>query len=526
MHSSYRKAIVLLGAILNAFPLSLLSYYGNILPYIASYFHANQNEISVFVDPLWTTSSFVCAYTIAMIFTSPMELRFGIRPCLITCNLVLWIAVMSGFYTVKEPLALTLVFGGVQGIAVGSLYTLTLKLLLLAMPKQEGTATGIMTIGPVFGALVNIGVAYAVINPNNKKPDLYENNRTYFSDKGLIDAVPLYFFVTGAVTVASTLIGTILMFIGSAGIPALKRPEKASSKTEKLDKETNSISKSDSADKSQETDVISELEPADKSESLPIITNLIETSDKKPGLLITEDQCKLCKNYMSVTNEETDLTEDGQRKKSPQVTENNNTQLIPVDLSPRETVKTVIFWCLWIAFMVSNHTTYLQLNLYKQYGQQGIADDHLLVTTGIIANAGMMVIRPLVGVASDRFGIRNTAIALNASSCLFMCLMVLSLHRFPLLYAILVVVENVFVSPQTLLFSILAAVEFGNTHCASNMGLICSGNIVLILLEPYIVEATIATLGWDMLFLSGSGSAILATLAIMAMNWFSWCSRK
>ncbi|RUS86669.1 hypothetical protein EGW08_005543, partial [Elysia chlorotica] len=356
----YRKLIVLIGATLSAFPLSLLSYYGNILPYIASYYHAHRNEMFLYIDPLWVTSSFVCAYTIAMIFTSPLELRFGMLTCLQVSNIILGISVMSGYFTVREPLALTLIFGGVQGISVGVLYTLTLKALLQVMSGQKGVASGIMTSGPVIGALLNTGVAFAVINANNKTPDLK-----------------------------------------SEGDSALA-----------------------------------------KEKNLP---NL-------------------------------------------------------VDMHPKEVVKTFVFWCVWIAFMSSNHTTYLQMNLYKQYGQLSISDDSMLVTTGIISNAGMMVIRPLVGLFSDKFSIRNTTIAFHSASCIFMGLMMIVIRPCPLLYMVFVVIENMIVSPHTLLFSILTATEFGNTHFASNMGLVCSGNIALILLEPYIVNAIVSSVGWDWLF--------------------------
>ena len=403
---------------------------------------------------------------------------------------------MSGYFTVKEPLAFALVFGGVQGLAVGVLYSVTLKFLLQTMTKQGGMASGVMHIGPVFGALVNIGVAFAVINPSNSKPDLMVDNITYFSDKGLIDRVPVYFIVAGAVTIASTLLGTILMIFDGLSLSQLIKSEPLSA-YKRLFKRNR-------------------LAAGEGGEDMPLNGISAQIYNAEHEL---DELSKSSENRRSL-DEESEKVSDSEVEKYLQVEEKSSTCFSQADLSPRQAYKTAAFWCVWIAFFSSNHTMYLQLNLYKQYGQQEISDDSLLVTTGIICNAGMMVIRPLVGVAIDLFGTRNTTLALNVSASVFMCLMVVSLHTCPWLYVVSVVIENVGVSPHTLIFSMLTAAEFGKTYYASNMGLISSGAIVLILLEPGIVNIMVSTVGWDWLFLSGSAASIVATVSIIAMDWW------
>ncbi|KAK3782673.1 hypothetical protein RRG08_037676 [Elysia crispata] len=501
MHTTRRKLCVLIGATLNAFPLSLLSYYGNILPYIASFYHAHINEMTLYVDPLWITSSFVCAYTISMILTSPMEIRFGLPTCLLVSNVLLSLSVMSGYFTVREPLALALIFGGVQGISVGALYTLTLKLLLQIMTDQKGVASGIMTSGPVIGALVNIGLAFAIINPSNKKPDLEVDKRFYFSDKDLIDRVPFYFLVSGAITVASSFIGTGLMFLAMSDMANKTHSKTASSSRLLLNKQNDDSHK-------LSAEIVNECVPLkDFKAQMYNINKPIQDHCKGPIETFGEKETILREERKGNDHS---LEKQGSMRDSHQA-----------DMHPKKVLKTAVFWCVWVAFMSSNHTTYLQMNLYKQYGQQSISDDSKLVITGIVSNVGMVFVRPLVGLLSDKFGIRNTTIAFHFVSCIFMCLLVVVLRTCPLLYMIFVVIENVGVSPHTLLFSILTTIEFGNTHFASNMGLVCSGNIALILLEPYLVNAIVMSIGWDWLFLSGCGSAIIATVSIMAMNWLS-----
>ena len=214
------------------------------------------------------------------------------------------------------------------------------------------------------------------------------------------------------------------------------------------------------------------------------------------------------------------LADSIQRNEIPQESGARKCSRSQVEVSPREMIKSARFWLEWFAFVLSEHTNYIHLNLYKQYGERSISDDSMLVTTGIISNAGMLVVRILVGLAIDRFGIRNTNVILNGASSLFMSLMVLSLHTCPWAYMVLCVLENMGVSPHTMLFNLLASFEFGKTYCASSMGLIRSGNIPLVLLEPIIVNALIKTIGWDWVFLVGSFVSVIATVAIIALDWF------
>ncbi|RUS70986.1 hypothetical protein EGW08_021251, partial [Elysia chlorotica] len=411
-----KKVFVVVGATLIVSPLSLLSYYGNLLPYLASYYHARRDEISIPVDTLWPPSVFRCTFTLAMMFTSPLELRFGQRRCIFGGLLLLWVSIMCCYIAVDEPLAFLLIFGGIHGIPVGIIYPTTLKLLLQALPDRAGLATGVLSIGPVFGALVNIGLAFAVINPNDEKPDLYVDNNVFFSDPGLIQRVPNYFLVSGASMVAYTSIGLVLALIGSS--------------------------------------------------------NSVQETESKISDISATVYPKLCEQNNGCTVE--------------------------------EVLRTGRFWCVWLCYLSFSHTAYLHMNLYKQYGQIAIPNDSLLVTTGLISMAGTLVGRPAVGIGSDKIGIRNTLFIMSLCSSVLMSLMVISLHKSTWAYVFLVSIEFLSVSPQTMVFSLLATFEFGETHCASNMGLVTSGNMIIILLEPFIASAMIRTVGWNWLFLTGS----------------------
>ncbi|RUS83018.1 hypothetical protein EGW08_009206 [Elysia chlorotica] len=500
MHS-YHKVLVVTGASLVASPLSMANYFGNLLPYLASYNYAHRDQMNIYMDPLYTASVFTCTFIISMIFTSPIELRFGIRPCILASDMLLWVSLMSGYFTVQEPLALTLIFGGLQGIAVGVLYSLATKVLLQTMLKQSGLSTGIMSVGMVFGTFLSIGVAFAVINPENKEPDLRVDNQVYFSDKDLIDRVPFYFLIAGAVMVCVNILGTVLMFVGSSNTGQVDQDQ--------IFSETTPISRQ-----------ICEL----NHESIAIA---ISESDKSAFLESTGPldarHLRQPKNGSSYTHGSHSSmvgvsTDEKQMENSTEKMNGNPKLFTQTEISPGKAIKTPQFWCVWLGYVSSHHTSYLYQNLYKQYGQRVFPNDAWLTTNGLISNAGMAIVCMFVGAGSDKFGIRTMNVLFNAASSVFMCLMVVSVHTWPLTYMALVIIENLAVSPHTMLFTLLSAFEFGNTHCASNMGLIRTGNLMLMLIEPFIVDEMLRAMGWDWVFFSGALTSAIATVSVIMLD--------
>ncbi|RUS83022.1 hypothetical protein EGW08_009210 [Elysia chlorotica] len=257
------------------------------------------------------------------------------------------------------------------------------------------------------------------------------------------------------------------------------------------------------------------LTPDEMQEEVPLIVSGAQSYDNYRHDKIVKDE--ICASSLSLNGSSN--TEQIPRNGHPQGCVDRDTCLNS-ELSSRDVLKTARFWLVWIAFVTSNHTFFIYLNVYKEYGEQKISDDSMFVTTGIISSIGTIIVCPLVGMASDTIGIRCTNVIFNGGSCLFMALMVIALHTCPWVYMVLVVVESMGLSPHTMLFSLLAANEFGKTNVASNMGLIRSGNIPLVLLEPIIVDVLIGTIGWDWVFLTGSLASAVATVAIVALDYF------
>ena len=513
MISIYRNLLILTGTILNAFSLSLPCFFGNVLPYIDSYYYEHRDKISLYVSPLWTVSVSASTFILGMMLTSAIEHRLGIYISVLAGDILLTFSFFSVYFLIKEPLALALIFGCLQGTSFGIVYALIVKLLLQEMPNHGGFAAGIMSAGSTVGAVLFIGVAFAVINPSNKKPDLKVDNKVYFSDKNLLNRVPTYFTVLGAITAASTLIGAALMYVGSKNHFHMDKAKANTDKSiyEQLDSHSDKCQTPGTVQKK-------ELVPLKVSDA-----QLYGDNGQNKDFKAKMYKASSCLNGDPNTDEiqNNGLAQDTLNDQNGPLQEYvNKAECEVLELSPREALKTARFWLVWLAFVTSNHTFYIHLALYKEYGEQAISDDSMLITTGIISNVSTIFICPLVGIASDRIGIRKTSMILNAASCLFMSLMVIAIHTCPWMYMVLVVIENIGVAPHTMIFSIIAAFEFGKIHCASNMGFIRTGNIPLVLLEPFIVDALIRAIGWDWVFLTGSLSSAIATIAIIALDFF------
>ena len=517
-----RKISVLVGGILLSTPLAVTHFYGNLLPYLASYFQARKDSMIYFMDPLWMATMFRSFFSLAMVFTSPMELRFGKFPCIIAGAIGMCVSVLSGYVAVDEPMALTLTFGVTHGIAVGVVYSLTLKLLLQIWDDKGGTAVGFMAIGPPLGAMINIGMAYCVINPTNKEADLRVGKHVYFSDDEIIHNVPHYFLVMGGGLVLSNVIGISLLYYGSSNF-------KHESFTQATQSSTNRKSNGQSGSASlcdRQSHVCRVPDRHDEPlKSAPTAQNRNYNSTTSEDGPTSREQCNdkaQNGNYQSTISED-GPTSRGQCNDKAQssceeieaLQNETSKQRFTADFSPKEMLCTRQFWLVWLCCLGISHSFYIHLSLYKEYGQLTIPNDALLASLAMLGMVGMIVI---MGLFSDKFGICTTAFAMCASSGLFMGLVVVGFYVSAAMFVIMTLITFVLVSLQLMVISLLTSHFFGQTHYASNMGLVCSGQFLLIFLEPFIVAAITNHLGWDFLFLSGSLSAAVAAVAEMALE--------
>ena len=503
--------MVLVGTMFITFALNMMTTYGNLLPYVASYFQAHRHSMAFYVSELWPSTAYNICFPVAMVFASPLERRYGILTC-ITAGLALTsLSTILGFFTVNEPLMLTLVFGALQGMSVGVSYSLTWKILLASVSGKGGLASGIMSIGPAVGSVVSIGLAYAVVNPYNAKPDLRVEKTLYFSDPGILGRVPYYFLTYGLFITVVTSIGMILTYIGNGN----------SAETCKNDKAFLGFMKS--------------FFTARKREHDHLLRRDVEVSyhSQNPSPMDTDSNCDDDRtvdvevNGTSQLKTETDSADgDDGLFGSEDDEEATSAFGSGCELTPWETLQTGRFWCVWFSYLALGHTFYVQSNLYKQYGQLIISSDIVLVVVGLLSTVFMVVARLLAGVVSDRFGVQGSLIGMCFTSSVSMTLMVVGVHLSAGLHIFASVVEFAAVSTMQMVYNLFVAFLFGKSHFASNTGLVYSAMVVNVIVEPFVVSGIIRAYGWDWVFISGAVSAAIAMILSMSLKSGSKSSRN
>ncbi|GFS15533.1 major Facilitator-like protein 5 [Elysia marginata] len=479
------------------------TYFGNLLPYLSSYYQATRNEIHWYVEPLWIISVFNIVSPLSMVTCTLMEKWLGLRQTICLGGALSALSILASYMAIREPVALVLTYGFINALGTGLLFSLCTKVVLQAASTRKGLAYGVMTSFQSVGSLVNIGLAFAVINPKNTDPDLSIGNTNYFSDPELIRNVPYYFVAIGVLTVASSSVGFLLVQLVAGNLSFWNK---------------NTIENSASKISNQTKDVVFEQGQSQETIFLNTVKSLSTNDDstvKNRTFYHTADTTH-------VTQEIKGNNSNGAFSASNEHPESSTASDVDKsgperDLTPCEALTTHRFWLILLASLFLSHTFYVLTNLYKQYGLLRIANDQVLVITGILSTVTLIATRPLAGVFSDKFGVKMTMVLTCAVSSVFMALMVVTLNLYPPLYIVMTIVEFSCSSTYFLISSLLVNELIGTTHYPSVIGLVYTARVVSSLLDPLIVEAMVETVGWDWVFVSGIVSGIISVFCSLCL---------
>ncbi|KAK0053310.1 agnestins efflux protein AgnL12 [Biomphalaria pfeifferi] len=488
-----RKYFVLIGCVLLIMPVSVSVYFGNFYIYISSYYYINASKVTVWIDPLWLSSAFKILQPIGMVLAGFVEKR--------TKNLNTGIAlgaflqsssVVLSYWAIAEPLALLMTFGILQGIAGGILLALPYKKVSQVFCEKRGLAIGILSTGPGGFSLLHMVLSYYLINPDNKSTDVEIGNMRYFTDADLINRVPSFFFKIGLFTTALQLIGFLLILLQRHDL------SKENSQSTVL------LVKSGSADDCEKNDskTVSNENCCELTKSNSCV------NEKKTEYLVT---CEKSTHSIEMDkSKESDCSQAGngaivEREKSSDEEVDE-----PKDFTTKEMLMSCSFWKTWLIFALLGHTFFIHLNLYKQFGLTVINDDNLLVMAGSISSFVLMLFRPVVGIMSDKFGMKPILVITCACANVFMTMMKISLYTFPPMYIAFVGLEFYAVSAVKVFYYMAPMIMFGPTHFATNVGLMSSSQWITFFVGPVIAPALIKSVGWAYVMMSGAAAAAVA----------------
>ncbi|GFO35946.1 major facilitator-like protein 5 [Plakobranchus ocellatus] len=449
-----------------------------------------------------------------MVASGLMENWLGMRRTIFLGGMLSSLSLLFSCFAMCEPAALVFLYGFVNGIGTGLLYSLCAKVIFQAISSKKGLASGVMSAFQSVGSLINIGLAFAVVNPTNKEPDVIVNNTNFFSDKDLINRVPYYFVAIGLLTIMSSLSGFLMVqyFSKDFNDRRIKNEERlelvddGEPEKQKLVQETAEDVASSTLNgplkQTAETEVFASDDHASSRNNNmnDIDTCLYESTTETKGNM---------QNSSEVPNRTTcaTLAENSEPDKG----------IYGSDLTPWEAVKTMRFWTLWFVSLFLAHTFYVLTNLFKQYGLLEITNDQVLVVTGILSTVTLIATRPLAGIFSDRFGVKMTMVMTCAVSSVFMNFMVLTLRYSPALYIINTIIEFSCSSTYFIISSLVVNELFSTTHYPSLIGLVYTARMISSFVDPILVDAIVATFGWDWVFLSGSAAGVVSLIISLAL---------
>ncbi|KAI8791414.1 oxalate:formate antiporter [Biomphalaria glabrata] len=521
------RYLVLIGCVLLIMPVSLVVYIGNFYIYFSSYYYVNVSKVTVWIDPLWLSSAYMVLQPIGMVLQpigmvlQPIgmvlqPIGMVLQPIGMvlagfvekrTKNLNTGIAleallqsssVVLSYWAIDEPLALLMTFGILQGIAGGVVLPLPYKKASQVFPEKRGLAFGILSIGPCIFPLLHMVLSYYLINPDNKATDIEIGNIRYFTDADLINRVPSFFFKIGLFTTALQVVGFLLILLQKHDLSK----EKSQS--------TVLLGKKDSVEEKNEIKDDSNVNPSKLTNNCrnENKTECLVTCEKSTNIIETEDVSKETYQISSIKenyclHEEKGFIFEGEESSDKKINE-------PKDFTTKEMLMSCSFWKTWLIFALLGHTSFIHLNLYKQFGLTVINDDNLLVMAGTISSFVLMLFRPVVGIMSDKFGMKPILVITCACANVFMTMMTISLYTFPPMYIVFVGLEFCAVSSVRVLYLMMPIIMFGPTHFATNVGLMSSSQWITFFIVPLITPALIKSVGWAYVMLSGAAAAAVA----------------
>ncbi|GFO07637.1 oxalate:formate antiporter [Plakobranchus ocellatus] len=532
------------------FTLSLpgtLLYFGNLLPYLVSYYHAHTPR--VYMHPLWIASGFQICRLLGVVSSSSIERRVGLMSTVALGGIVVCMSILTSYWAVAEPLALVFTFGLCYGFGSGIMFPMIAKAGLRHAAGRSRWNDALMAAGTPLGGLLYMIVAFLVINPFNKDPDLHHNHVEMFTDSQLISKVPHYFLVMACVT--AVLVGLGVGLIHSDNLEQSRNPEEYAGEFSDMeemvlyaaqDEELNGYKEKKKAAQygtlKQDGDQQNDNHENDSIKASEKQT-LIEKSreywlDYTNPPQATADESASRPERTKPKHNSCDQNEGFDMKRSGSYNKIGDEQRItatlipeaepiseeaPRDLSPSEVLNTTQFWILWFSALLLGHTQFIHENLYKQYGQREISNDAILLLPGLLGMVAIAVARPISFQACERVDTATTVLFMCASVNVLMTLMNVTINLVPALYVVCTVLEFAALSGVYVLHHLAPSRLFGQTYSGSNVHLVCTAPLLGSLAEPAIVQMLVGSCGWNWLFTSGSLTSALALCGLICVPY-------
>ncbi|CAG5116011.1 unnamed protein product [Candidula unifasciata] len=467
---------VIAGGVLVNVPLAVGWFYGNLSPYIDSYFIASLGRENHTAGSLWMTSLWLLAISPCLVLSGYMVRYIGPRWTLVSGMICFNVGIFMSYFTLKSSfVSLHVTLAVMTGLGCGLSYSMTLLYAGTWVKSRVGLATAAVSCTLGGGALfVNLAITF-YINPHNLQPDIFVGDSTYFSQREIIDRVPTVFLVIGGLSSGCHLVAIFLM---------RHHPD--------FDKYKNS------ARKSLENGISS--------------TNLTDKSVSKTA------------SYASTGTSYTSAANDCENKSSchegdlPDGTKDLTEQ--ELQLSPGQVLKSSAFYLISIsvALLMVGYT--IELSMYKQFGLVYIPDDYFVANIGVGINIVVAVSRILWGYTLDIFNVKTMFIAVTSSHTILSAFWYFTPLANRWLYLFCTLALQASFNGIMIVAPVGVLRLFGKEYYLINYGMTFSVSNVSFLTIPQVAVIVRATLGWYWLFCLVPTTSLLALILSLCLPKF------
>ncbi|GFO24366.1 oxalate:formate antiporter, partial [Plakobranchus ocellatus] len=307
----------------------------------------------------WLLSLYIVGGCPGALLTKILVKRLGLKRTGVFSMFVYSLTLLGSAWVLQHSVAGTAVLYLFLGQAVAISYSVSYQLVNGWAPDNFALFTATVTGFPTTLSVIQNQLVTAYVNPHNLKTDAYVGHRTYFSQPEILNRVPTTVMLFGVMTFGLQLIGCIL----------ITNPSRLSPKE--------SFSRKPETSKSN---ILENKKDASITATSSVSLNEVENSYKLKTYGSNKDHnetIKVSQSYQSVPsttkleNSIGNFAERGLHTTSPP-------ESIPKSWKPSETVKTPVFYAVWLFGVSMLYGLILKSNYYKQFALLYIYDDKFL----------------------------------------------------------------------------------------------------------------------------------------------------
>ncbi|RUS77130.1 hypothetical protein EGW08_015117, partial [Elysia chlorotica] len=209
----WTKRCALVGAHLVITPLSFLWSYGNLAPYLDSYYRYRCSTHGCADGSSdWVLNLFLASGLPGMLCVGRLAKRVGLPWLGLVSTLLCGLALIASSWTVGVSMAAsTVLLGAVNGVAMGTGINVAMILVNGWAPEKSSTFTASVTCVPPVLAFIQNQIVTAFVNPRNMRPDVAEHSNAFFSQDEILDRVPEVLLILAGITLGTQVLATLLI---------------------------------------------------------------------------------------------------------------------------------------------------------------------------------------------------------------------------------------------------------------------------------------------------------------------------